>query len=99
MTYDIPYQLTNLLHGLRIHKPWGDAYVADGDETGSLFRAENLELESHIRSGDYFSLVATRLDDIASRLNQCDSLQQDEINKLVSDLLYVNNHYHLTRKS
>lgn len=98
MIQGMTYQLTNLLHGLPV-RSWGDAYVADADETGSLFHVKNIELESHIRSGDYFSLLATRLDDIASRLSHGDDLQHEEINKLVNDLLYIDNHYQLTRKS
>lgn len=98
MTYGMTYQLTNFLHGLPSLN-WGDAYVADADETSSLFHVKNFELESHIRSGDYFSLLATRLDDIASRLSSGDDLQHEEINKLVNDLLYVDSHYQLTRKS
>jgi len=98
MIQSMPYQLTTLLRGLPVRNLWGDRYVADADETSSLFHAKNIELESHIRSGDYFSLLATRLDDIASRLSHSDDLQHEEINKLVNDLLYIDNHYQLTRK-
>jgi hypothetical protein len=99
MTNGTTYQFTNLLHGLRIGDLRGGSYVADGDDSSLRFDASKLELESHIRSGDYFSMLATRLDDIAVRLNRGDNLQHEEINRLVNDLLYIDRHYHLARKS
>ncbi len=98
MTYGTTYQLTNFLHGLPVRELWGSSYVADGDSFLSQFDMKRLELESHIRSGDYFSMLATKLDDIATRLNQGDDLPHEEINRLVNDLLYIDRHYHLTRK-
>jgi hypothetical protein len=99
MSYSTTYYLGNLLHGLPGHDLWGGLYVADGDDFLGGFDAKRLELESHIRSGDYFSMLATKLDDIATRLNQGDDLPHEEINRLVNDLLYIDRHYHLARKS
>lgn len=93
------YQLTTLLHGLRLRDLRGGSYVADADDSLVRLGGGKLELESHIRSGDYFSMLATRLDDIASCLNRGDTLPHEEINRLVNDLLYIDRHYHLTRKS
>lgn len=98
MTHTATYKLTHLLHGLPLPVKRSGQYIADGDDENFDFMSR-LELESHIRSGDYFPMLATRLDDIASRLNRGDELPHEEIDRLVNDLLYIDHHYHLTRKS
>lgn len=102
MTYTGTYQLTNLLHGLRFHGSREFAFVADSNEVSEVpstgLSSNSLELESHIRSGDYFSVLATKLDDFSTRLDRGDTPQRSEIDSLVSDLLYVDQHYRLVRK-
>lgn len=98
MSYGATYKLTNILHGMPASVAQSRQYVADGADENFDFMTR-LDLESHIRSGDYLPTLATRLDDIAGRLNRGDELPHEEIDRLVNDLLYIDRHYHLTRKS
>lgn len=98
MSHGITYKLTSILHGVPAPVAQSGQYVADGADENFDFM-NRLDLESHVRSGDYLPTLATRLDDIASRLNRGDELPHEEIDRLVNDLLYIDRYYHLTRKS
>lgn len=97
MSYGMTYQLTHLLHGLSFGDRKRGFYVADGDENAANL-PDRLLLESHIRSGDYFSTLATTLDDLSTRLSRGDTVQHEELDKLVNDLLYIDRRYCLERK-
>lgn len=69
--------------------------VRDTDEEATDLHRE---LAAHVRSGDYFSTLATNLDSL------CDNLPQNSdaniwLERYVRDLLYLDSHYKIVPKS
>ncbi len=85
------YTLSSL-HGLVTHG-FGQhaAVVRDGLDM------DRLELQAKARSGDYFVTVATEIEHVL-RDAVIDEATKDYLHKLVSDLLYLQQHYELKKK-
>lgn len=55
----------------------------------------NRELEAKVRSGDYFVTIATELDQLGREAS--DYSTKIELENLVSDLIYLQDHYQITK--
>ncbi len=97
MTQGAFYKLSNLLHGLPTNLRHGDAYVADGEPQADTDMSR-LELDAHVRSGDYLSTLATTLDELSARQAAGEHISRSEIDRIVNDLLYVGSRYTIVRK-
>jgi hypothetical protein len=69
--------------------------VADGDD-GVMDR---LELETHVRSGDYWSTLATRLDTICQLLPDTNDAERVNLQRIIDELLYIERKYTLTKRN
>jgi hypothetical protein len=69
--------------------------VHDGDG----FDMDRVELIASVRSGDYLVTLATTLDIISQLLLTANHAERDNLQKIVNDLLYLNSHYELKKKS
>lgn len=96
----VTYQITNFLHGLQRYDGGFVGLVNDMDETSGYtdFASKRLELDAHVRSGDYFEMLATSLDALSSRLERGEKIDRSEIDHIVSELLYIDNRYTLMRR-
>lgn len=56
------------------------------------------ELEAIIRSGQYFSTIATKLDKLSHELKKDNQPQANQIQNLVDELLYIQGRYKIKRK-
>lgn len=56
------------------------------------------ELKAHVYSGDYFSLLATRLDEISQTLAS-EEPANIALQHIVNDLLYLQRYYKVTKKT
>lgn len=89
------YQLTPL-DGLMNHGMGRPRFVRDMDATGDDHaRFVNRELEAQVRSGDYFIALATTLDGLSQ--NIADYPTRAKIEDIVSDLIYLYDHYEIDR--
>jgi hypothetical protein len=91
MTYTI-----NPLHGFMGQRTVPAAYVCDADDRD--IERRRMEIDAQIRSGDYFIMLATKLDE----LSQLEQIAHDdaisEMQRLVGDLLYLQHRYEIKRK-
>ena len=53
---------------------------------------------ARVRSGDYFATIAMELDKVAQALSMARAPEAPELERLVSELLYVQQHYSVVRK-
>lgn len=60
---------------------------------------DELELQAHIRSGDYFALLATILDEISQDLLDVNRHDCLELQRIVDRLLYMQKHYEIRKKT
>ena len=95
---DVSYQLPSL-GGLLVHFPQSQPVVLDvapniSDNTDGL-GYENLLVRARIRSGDYFVTLATELDKMAQGLNAVRAPETSELERVVSELLYIHDNYRL----
>lgn len=88
--YSLP--LTN---GLTLHGRPKPLLMHDGD-TGSA--PDNLELEARVRSGYYFISLSTTLETIVANLSKHDQGAGLLIDKLITDLDYLQQHYTITKR-
>lgn len=56
------------------------------------------ELEPIIRSGQYFSTIATKLDKISLELGKDNEVQIRNIQRIVDELLYIQSNYKIKKK-
>jgi hypothetical protein len=57
------------------------------------------KLDAYVRSGDYFILLATMLDNLASELPETSVVSASlTLSRLADELLYVQKHYHIVPK-
>lgn len=68
--------------------------LQDTDEHFNL-----LELKAHVRSGDYFSLLASRLDDISQTMSADHEAESIGLQHLVEELLYLQRRYQIIHKA
>ena len=68
-------------------------YLADTDA-----QTDHQELKAHVRSGDYFSLLATKLDEVSQQLVDNKPEQTIALQHLIDDLLYLQKHYNIVQK-
>lgn len=84
-----PYKFTSM-HGLSLHDDMRVWLLHDSNDS-------NINTDAHVRSGDYFSTLATILDDLTEKL----PTNSDEVLRLercVRDLLYVDSKYKIVAK-
>lgn len=55
----------------------------------------NTNLDAQVRSGDYFSLLATQLDTLSNKLPKTCAKEVDQIQDIIDDLLYIQSRYKL----
>jgi hypothetical protein len=74
--------------------------VSHGDDTSAFDDADMSELmfAARIRSGDYFASVAMELDKIAQGLHAAHAPETPDIEQIVSELLFLHEHFELRRK-
>lgn len=91
--HTLTYQL-NPLHSL-FGTMDSNSLVMDIDENKQYLKA--LYLRSLIRSGDYFSALATELDNICAEVQEND-VATVELQRIIRDLLYMQSEYRITKK-
>jgi hypothetical protein len=86
----------NPLHGFMGHLAGPTAYVCDADDRD--IERRRMDIDAQIRSGDYFIMLATKLDE----LSQLEQIAHDdaifEMQRIVGDLLYLQHKYEIKRK-
>lgn len=78
------------LHGAQLHGSH-DMILADGEDT------TDLHVDALVRSGDYFSMLATNLDAICEKLPR-DSDEAVALERHIRDLLYIAGRYKIVPK-
>lgn len=75
------------------HFPRTQSYVHDveSDEI-------NMHLQARVRSGDYFMTVATELERIVQNLDQSETAQAADLERIVTELLILSKNYTLIKK-
>lgn len=78
--------------------PWllRDGYHDAGSDNTSDVQ---MAIRARVRSGDYFVTLATELDRLAQELGPVPNRQAEELERIISELLFVNSHYRVVRKS
>lgn len=71
--------------------------VCDGD-FGDSASTRYLETEVQVRSGDYIATLITALDSISQSLPEACGVYQDQLERAICSLQYVDQHYRLTKK-
>ncbi len=83
----------SLPQGFIKHFPSLTRYVRDGDGSEN-----DLDLIARVRSGDYFMTFATELDACAQSLARNCGDEAADLERLVAELLQVNEHFKIVRK-
>jgi hypothetical protein len=92
--------MSDLAYSLSATVPWMHHnslpvwYVADGEDVAM----DRLELETHVRSGDYWSTLATRIDTISELLTDANDAERANLQRIVDELLYVERRYRLIKR-
>jgi hypothetical protein len=81
--------------GLISHSPLRTLFVRDTADEEQLSLAD-LALEAQVRSGDYFITLATTLDQLGKETT--DYRVRLGIEDAVSDLIYLQDHYRITKE-
>ncbi len=68
------------------------------DYTQPKMSKEELEVTALVRSGDYFAMLATELDNISKDLARKDIDGYERLEKLIRNLLYLQHTYQITKK-
>lgn len=63
---------------------------------GSVYSKE--ELLAQVASNDYFATLATSLDQISQNLEDCQHSDYIVLEKLINDLLYLQQHYKIIKR-
>ena len=79
--------------GVLSHASASAKYIEDADE-----QFNTQDLKAHVKSGDYFSLLATKLDEISQAINDCGPEQTIVLQQLIDNLLYLQKYYHIVPK-
>lgn len=82
-----PYTLSNLT-GVLTRSFWKNPLACDG-------QIESFELDAQALSGDYFVMLASRLDSL--NRNSSDYETKLALENIVSDLIYLQDHYRITK--
>jgi tRNA U55 pseudouridine synthase TruB len=85
----MPY-LMPMPTGLASHFPAPSPLARDADE--------DFRIEVRVRSGDYLHTLATEIERLAQYLAPEQLPEVEDLERLASELLYVNRRYELTRK-
>lgn len=56
------------------------------------------ELTAHVRSGEYFAMLATNIDAISDRLVAANEAEQEQLQRIADDLLELQLKYKITKK-
>jgi hypothetical protein len=75
---------------------WPDTVMLVRD--GSMRTADKSELEAQAQSGDYLSLLATRLDQISQSLKRHHHTDYIILEGTIQDLVYLQNRFKLVKK-
>jgi GTP-binding protein EngB required for normal cell division len=59
---------------------------------------DSLEIEALVRSGQYFTTIATKLDKVSLELKKENESQKNYLQIMVDELLYVQSHYKIKKK-
>ena len=94
VTYQLDWTPQTLRHDLLRELP---AWLGDYDEDELKSNRDFNVFDAMAKSGDYFIMLATRLDKMAQGLPQ-DSAEQIELEHLVTMLFYLQDHYDLVFK-
>ena len=65
---------------------------------GSQKPKSKAELQAHIASGDYFTLLATRLDQVSQSLQDSNRSDYVILEDTICDLLYLHEYYKVSKK-
>lgn len=71
-----------------------DLFLAD------IARFTNLsDTDVLIRSGQYFATLATKIDKLSDELKKGNEVQEQHLQDIVNELLFIQQHYQLQRKT
>ncbi len=71
-----------------------DLFLKDLDSLTNLTEADVL-----IRSGQYFITLATKLDRLSDQLKKGDEIQKHHLQEIIEQLLFIQQHYRINKKS
>ena len=85
-------------YDLKINK--SDSFVIPSDLLFADYDGAGTEVDVHvlIRSGQYFATIATKLDKILKDIRETSVSAKTELQKLVEELLFLQEHYRITKK-
>lgn len=58
---------------------------------------EKMKLDAYISSGDYFTLLATKLDEISELLEACEGNISKQLSDLSAELLHLQKNYKIVK--
>lgn len=70
-----------------------DLFLADLEKLTNLTEADIL-----VRSGQYFTTLAVKLDRLSAQLKKGDEIQQQHLEDIINELLFVQQHYKINKK-
>lgn len=68
-------------------------FLADLESLTNLTEADVL-----IRSGQYFTTLATKLDKLSDQLKEGDEIQKHYLQDIINELLFLQQHYKIKKK-
>ncbi|MDB5181846.1 MAG: hypothetical protein JWP13_609 [Candidatus Saccharibacteria bacterium] len=89
MNKTVVYQLQGF-GGVIAHFPIFPTFVRDIEEDAEILR------QARIRSGDYLTTLATELEQIAESLDAAKAPEAPALERIVSELIYVDRNYSIT---
>lgn len=82
--------------------PANNYFLAHGHQLPQALRDGSFDIKPadvSVASGDYFAELATKLDTIAQEIAKTDDANSHILHELVTELLYLQTAYKITRKS
>lgn len=73
-----------------------ELFLAD---VARYIRADEVtETDALIRSGQYFTTLATKLDRLSMQLKRGDEIQKHHLEQIIKELLFIQQHYKINKK-
>lgn len=94
------YYMVPQAKAIKLHFPGTTKFLSDVDEDKFDSNEEwnELLLKARIRSGDYFSTLATEIEKLGGYLEAKKFPEADQLHHIVDELLYIDKHYDLKKR-
>lgn len=93
MTNNYTYAINTQSARILPHFPAAQLFVRDDEHSDA-----ELLMQARVRSGDYFMTLASEIDKIAQNLVARGAPEAQELERLVTELLYVNKNFTIHKK-